>query len=75
MEFHVLDVSPSRGRPKLYCILQLSPLYASEWPMTKEEKHKDVMDLLLYIPPIHHEYFNRAQLQYICRVLIRVRDA
>lgn len=43
-EFHVLNLSPKRGKPKLYCNPQLPQLYASERPVTKE-KYKGIMDL------------------------------
>jgi len=52
----VLDLSPKRGRPRIYENIDLLPLYTSIIPIT-EEKRKDMMDLIPYIPPIFHEHF------------------
>ncbi|CAL7933054.1 unnamed protein product [Xylocopa violacea] len=43
-EFQVLDLSPERGRPKIYENIQLLPLYNTTRPVT-EEKHKELMCL------------------------------
>lgn len=55
-EFKVLDLSPKRGRPRIYENIDLLPLYTTIRPIT-EEKRKDMMDLLPYIPPIFHKHF------------------
>lgn len=55
-EFKVLDLSPKRGRPRIFENIDLLPLYTSIRPIT-EEKRKDMMDLLPYIPPIFHKHF------------------
>ena len=55
-EFKVLDLAPKRGRPRTYEKIFLPPIYTSIRP-TKEEKRRDMMDLLPYIPPIFHNYF------------------
>lgn len=55
-EFKVLDLSPIRRRPRIYENIDLLPLYTTIRPIT-EEKRKDMMDLLPYIPPIFHKHF------------------
>jgi hypothetical protein len=55
-KFCILDLSPKGGRPKKYDKIQFLPLYKGILPITTT-KYKDMMDLLSYIPPIHHAYF------------------
>ena len=55
-EFKILDLSPKIGRPRIYENIDLPPLYTTIRPITKE-KHKDMMDLLPYIPPIFHKHY------------------
>ncbi|CAK9804799.1 hypothetical protein ANTQUA_LOCUS4242 [Anthophora quadrimaculata] len=42
-KFHVLDLSPKRGRPKIYGNIKLLLLYTTTRPVT-EEKHKDIIE-------------------------------
>lgn len=60
-EFHVLNLSPKRRKPKLYCNPRLPQLCASERPVTKE-KYKGIMDLLPDMPAIHREYFRALKM-------------
>ena len=55
-QFKTLNLSPKRGRPSNFGKIVLSSLYEKTRPVTKE-KYKDMMDLLPYVPLIHHEYF------------------
>ena len=55
-EFKVLDLAPKKGRHRTYGKIVLPPLYTSISP-TKEEKRRDMMDLLPYIPKIFHICF------------------
>ena len=50
-KFHVLHLSAKRGRPKIYENINLLQLYTTIRPVS-EEKHKDIMSLLPYIPPV-----------------------
>ena len=59
-KFHVLDLSPKRGRPKIYGNITLFPLYPTVRLVT-EEKHKDIMCLLPYIPPVFQEHFKNLK--------------
>lgn len=53
-DFKTLDLSPTcRGRPLKFERTALTPLYNNARPITYE-KYKQ---LLPYIPPAHHEYF------------------
>lgn len=57
-EFKTLDLSHRLGRPQKFENIILSPLYDNARPVTSE-KFNDMMDLLPYIPPIHHNYFKQ----------------
>ena len=61
-EFNVLDLAPKRARPRTYEKIVLPPLYTSIRP-TWEEKRRDMVDLLPYIPPIFHNYFISLTIQ------------
>lgn len=56
-EFKILDLLPCRGRPRNFNKIKLTPLYKNVRPISTP-KYKDMMELLRYIPPMHHEYFN-----------------
>ena len=56
-ECKTLDLSPTvRGRPPKFERTALKFLYINARPIT-HEKYKDMMQLLPYIPPVHHKYF------------------
>lgn len=59
MPFSTLDFKPSakKGRPVNVCKIVQGRLYRGLRPVTKEKK-RDMMDLLPYIPPVHHNYFH-----------------
>ena len=61
-EFHVLDLSFIKDRPKIYENIHLVPLYTIIRVIT-EEKYKNIKDLLLYIPPIYQKYFKSLKTQ------------
>ena len=46
-EFHVLDLSPKRDRPKIYENIHLVPLYTITWAKI-EGKYKNIKDLLYF---------------------------
>lgn len=56
-EFKTINLLPTRpGRPLKFEKIALAPLYQDARPITYE-KYKDMMQLLPYIPPVHHAYF------------------
>ena len=56
-DFKTLDLSPTvRRRPPKFKRIALKSLYINARPIT-HEKYKDMMQLLPYIPPVHHKYF------------------
>lgn len=54
--FKVLNLLPRRGRPKRFENIVLAPLYKNIRQVTTA-KFKDMIDLLRYIPPEHHDFF------------------
>lgn len=56
--FSTLDVMPGgkRGRPVNLYNINVDKLYTNARPVTKEKK-RDMLDLLPFIPPVHHNYF------------------
>ena len=54
--FRVLNLVPRRGRPKKFENIVLTPLYKNIRQITTA-KFKDIIDLLRYIPPQHHDSF------------------
>lgn len=54
--FKVLNLSPRRGRPRRFENIVLAPLYKNIRQVTTA-KFKDMIDLLRYIPPEHHDFF------------------
>ena len=68
-KFHVLHLSPKRGRPKIYENIKLLQLYITIRP--SEEKRKDIMSLLPYlldimsllpyIPAVFQEHFKNLK--------------
>lgn len=56
-EFKIINLLPLRpGRPLKFEKIALEPLYQNARPITYE-KYKDMKQLLPYIPPVHHAYF------------------
>ncbi|XP_072763725.1 uncharacterized protein [Anoplolepis gracilipes] len=56
-EFKTINLLPTRpGRPLKFEKIALAPLYENARPITYE-KYKDMKQLLPYIPPVHHAYF------------------
>nr|XP_012148112.1 PREDICTED: uncharacterized protein LOC105663491 [Megachile rotundata] len=56
-EFKTINLLPTRpGRPLKFEKITLEPLYQNARPITYE-KYKDIKQLLPYIPPVHHAYF------------------
>ena len=57
MAFYKLDFKPSKkGRPVSLANIPQTKLYRGLRTVTKEKK-KDMEDLLPFIPPVHHYYF------------------
>lgn len=55
--FCKLNVKSAKvGRPPSLANVEMEPLYTTARPVTKE-KRKDMQDLLTYIPPVHHAFF------------------
>lgn len=55
LPFYNLSLKQTTGRPPT-TVVQLKPLY--EGPINiKTSKYKDLLGLLPFIPPIHHEYY------------------
>jgi len=54
--FKVLDLLPRRGRSRKFENIVLTPLYKNIRQITTA-KFKDIIDLLRYIPPKHHDFF------------------
>ena len=54
--FKVLNLLPRRGRPRKFENIVLTPLYKNIRQITTA-KFKDIIDLLRYIPPEHHDFF------------------
>lgn len=60
-DFKTLDLSPTCwGRSLKFERIALTPLYNDARPITYE-KYKDMEQLLPYILPVHHEYFETLQ--------------
>jgi hypothetical protein len=57
-----LTKGKGKGRPRNANIEQ-EPLYQRVRPVTKEKK-RDMVDLLQYIPPVHHDYFRKLTVSY-----------
>ncbi|KAL7635312.1 UNVERIFIED_CONTAM: hypothetical protein RMT77_014379 [Armadillidium vulgare] len=56
-EFKIINLLPLRpARPLKFEKIALKPLYQNARPITYE-KYKDMKQLLPYIPPVHHAYF------------------
>ncbi|KYQ50443.1 hypothetical protein ALC60_10456, partial [Trachymyrmex zeteki] len=55
-EFKILDLLPRRGRPRKFENIVLIPLYKNIRQISTA-KYKDMMDLLRYILPEHHDFF------------------
>ena len=53
--FKILDLLPRQVRPRSYNNIELTLLYKNVSIATL--KYNDIMDLLHYIPPVHHNYF------------------
>ena len=51
--FKILDLLSRRGRPRNFNNIELALLYKNVRPITIL-KYNDIMDLLQYIPPVHH---------------------
>lgn len=62
VNFSVVDLAKreSRGRPQRELPNQLDILYPRGRPITKEKK-KDLLSLLKYIPPIHHNFYKNLK--------------
>uniref|UniRef100_A0A1B0C1Y8 Peptidase M13 C-terminal domain-containing protein n=1 Tax=Glossina palpalis gambiensis TaxID=67801 RepID=A0A1B0C1Y8_9MUSC len=58
-KFHILDLSPIRGRRKIYGNIKLLPLHIVTRSVTND-KHKIIMFLLPNIPPIKWKDDNKA---------------
>ena len=56
-EFKVLDLLHCRGKPRKFNKIKLVPLYKTVRSISTP-KCKDIIELLSYIPYMHHEYFN-----------------
>lgn len=55
-----VNIRPKRkGRPSDIGRANLPPLYTAPRPI-KAAKLKDLKDLLCYVPPIHHAFYNLA---------------
>lgn len=48
------------GRPISLPRVNITKLYQNPRPVT-EAKKKDMLDLLQFIPPIHHQFYNNLQ--------------
>uniref|UniRef100_A0A1B0B9T7 Uncharacterized protein n=1 Tax=Glossina palpalis gambiensis TaxID=67801 RepID=A0A1B0B9T7_9MUSC len=55
-QFKILDLLPCRGRQRNFNRIKLAPLYKNVLPISTP-KYKNMMELLRYIPSMHHEYF------------------
>lgn len=63
MDFEVLDITPSKrkGRPMLSLnAVPEEKLYSSERPVSTLKK-QDMLDLLKFIPPVYHDFFNNLK--------------
>lgn len=59
--FKTLDIRPAgRGRPESLKDIEQDLLYPEGRKVSKLKKN-DMFDLLRFIPPIHHEYFQKIQ--------------
>lgn len=55
--FACINLKPKKGgRPSLLSNIPTTDLYSETRPVTAAKK-KDMLDLLPYIPPIHHDFF------------------
>lgn len=58
-EFKTINLLPTRpGRPPKFEKIALAPLYQIARPISYE-KYKDMLQLLPYVPPVHHSYFEK----------------
>lgn len=59
VEFSTLDITPARkGRRVAHLgLVTLEPLYSGKRPVTSAKK-SDMLDLLPFIPPVKHGFFN-----------------
>lgn len=55
-------IVPKRGTPKSFRNIKLPKLYSNVRAITKE-KHKDMIDLFCYTPPIYDNYFKNLVTQ------------
>lgn len=59
--FYKIDLSKkSKGRPSTNTVNDLDLLYPTGRPITKEKK-KDLLDLLKFIPPEFHDFYERLR--------------
>lgn len=58
VQFDVVDIKPTgrKGRPVALKNLPYIRLYTTKRPVTKEKK-LDMIDILPFIPPVHHPFF------------------
>jgi len=61
IEFHTLNIQRARcGRPLHLKTIQQENLYPSVRPVSAAKK-KDMLDMLKFIPPIHHRFFQELK--------------
>ena len=55
--FIILNLLTCRGIPRDFIKIKWTPLYKNVCPISTP-KYKNMMELLRYMQPMHHEYFN-----------------
>lgn len=58
VQFDTIDITPTRrkGRPVQMKNIPMKKLYSRTRPVS-EKKKQDMIDLLPFIPPVHHGFF------------------